>query len=273
MLQLRDVQSPVPASTAAILLSPHPPFSAEIFTHIHPDHFRSCQAIRAWKTHVNRDYVVVQSTDAPSTPHQWVAQWPMWSLPHGGSMAALDHVTILLFLWSWFLAPGSSKSKLIVWPLTVSPTLLSYLMLARPHILHTHRHATHVVLIFEFLLLTETVDNKLTLILIRFLCKSSDFSLQMSNLNYIFFFLSWICCYSTVRYLDMNSALYIFCSLYVLEHTFNVKVHFFFPWILEKYHCLFKSCLLCHVLPCILYSIHPSWTHLFLVNKLFLEQF
>ena len=62
---------------------------------------------------------------------------PCGHYPMVGSMAALDHVTILLFLWSWFLAPGSSKSKLTIWPLTISPTLLSYLMLARPHNSHT----------------------------------------------------------------------------------------------------------------------------------------
>ena len=40
----RDIEFPVPASTTA-LLSPHHHFSAKIFTHLHPDFFRSCQAI------------------------------------------------------------------------------------------------------------------------------------------------------------------------------------------------------------------------------------
>lgn len=92
-----------------------PPFSTEIFTHIHPDHFRSCQAIRDLEKFMQTGIVWwFRAQMHPLLHTQWIAQWPMWSLPDVRLHGALDHVTILLFLWSRFLAPGSSKSKLII---------------------------------------------------------------------------------------------------------------------------------------------------------------
>lgn len=134
---------------------------------------------------------------------------------------------------------------------------------------HTQSRNTRCVNLWIPTLITETVDNKWTLILIRFLCKSSDFSLQMSNLNYIFFFLSGICCYSTVRYLEWIQL----CIYSALCMFWNIL---FFPLNFRK---VSLSLQILPPLPCsalYLLAFHSSLLfipHLFLVNKLFLEQF
>lgn len=238
-------------------------------THIHPDHFRSCQASSGPEKFMQQGLCggsEHRCTQYSTPVDETVAQCGHY--PMVGSMATLDQVTILLFLWSRFLAPGSSKSKLIIWP-TVSPTLLSYLMLARPHIphRHTHRHTTHV-LIFEFysqqrLLITSWV---------RFLCKSSDFSLDEQLKLYIFLFiLDMLLFYCEVSRHEFS---FVCILLFVCFGTyFQCEGSLFFPVNFRK---VSLSLQILPPLPCsALYLVfHLSLLDLLiLVNKLFLEQF